>query len=271
MSELVLLQSQMKLLALILAYLISHTIQKPDKLRDFTWFKSWAKWFEKSSGIKSPELNVILTVAIPVTVIYFILSLLFGSVLGVLLVSVLILFYVIGPHSLEEDAESGEIHKRLGLRKNTKVSTLIKTMTEVSMHRWFGVFFWYVVLGVAGALIYRLSERLDFYTENDNELKSTTTRLMKVLNFPAAWMMVISLAIASDFERIFKKCKPYMSFENIKSMDDSFLYEATDFAVEICEIEPDEQKNVELVTLSVLKRMLVVWLVVVSIQVILAI
>ncbi|MCB1587115.1 MAG: hypothetical protein KDI52_12605, partial [Xanthomonadales bacterium] len=134
----------MKLLALILAYLISHTIKKPDKLRDFTWYKNWARWFEKSSGIKSPELNVILTVALPVLVIYFILSLLFGSVLGVLLVSVLILFYVIGPHSLEEDAESGEIHKRLGLRKNTKVSTLIKTMTEVSMHRWFGVFFWYV-------------------------------------------------------------------------------------------------------------------------------
>jgi membrane protein required for beta-lactamase induction len=94
---------------------------------------------------------------------------------------------------------------------------------------------------------------------------------MKILNYPVAWMMVISLAIASDFERIFKKCKAYMKSDNIKSMDDTFLYEAADFAVENCEVEAGSDTSIEVVTISVLKRMLFVWLVFVSILVILAV
>lgn len=261
----------MKLLALIFAYLISHVIAKPQRLRNFEWFKSWSIWLDKHFRISNKEVAVITMVAVPVFVISFILLALFNSILGLLLVSILVLSYCIGPQSLEEEVESGKIRQKLGIRKNAIISVLIKKMTQISLQRWFGVFFWYVLLGIVGALMYRLSERLDFFTKNDDSKKATTTKLMKILNYPVAWMMVISLAVASDFERIFKKCKPFMSFENISNMDDSFLYDAADFAVENCEIEEGNKQSIEQVTVNVLKRMLVVWLVFVSILVILAI
>lgn len=261
----------MKLLALILAYLISHLITKPQRFRQFAWFETWSKWFFSVVNWSVSELSVIAVVGIPVVAISSILLGVFDSTMGNLLVAILVLGYCIGPESLEEEVASGDIRSKLGIRKNSKISLLIKKMTQISLKRWFGVFFWYVVLGVVGALIYRLSERLDFYTKDDEDVKSSIQKLMKILNYPVAWMMVISLAIASDFERIYKKCKAYMSIENIKSMDDTFLYEAADFAVENCEVESENESSIEQVTINVLKRMLLVWLVFVSILVILAV
>jgi membrane protein required for beta-lactamase induction len=94
---------------------------------------------------------------------------------------------------------------------------------------------------------------------------------MAILNYPVAWMMVMLLAIASDFERIYKKCKPFLNIKTITSMDDSFLYEATDFAVENCEVEPESDSSIEQVSIRVLKRMLVVCMVFISILVIFAV
>ena len=261
----------MKLLALIFAYAISHVISNPQRFRNFQWFKSWSIWLDNRTNFTTKELTILIIVVVPIIVISIILQTVSGSVVGMLLVSILVLSYCIGPKSLDEDVESGKIHKKLGLRKNAKISVLIKKMTQVSLHRWFGVFFWYLLLGIVGALLYRFSERLDFFTNNDSNTKAATTKVMKILNYPVTWMMAISLAIASDFERVLNKCKPFMSIDNIVNMDDSFLYDATDFAVENCEIEKDDKKTIEQVTLGVLKRMLVVWLVFVSILVILAI
>jgi len=262
----------MKLLALIIAYLFSHMIPKPQRFRNFHWYQIWMDWLERTTHFKMKELTLIVSIGVPVFVISFVLNGLVYSIVSSLLISILVLSYCIGPESLEEDVKSKEIRTKLGVRKNAKIPVLIKTMTQVSMKRWFGVFFWYVVLGIAGALIYRLAERhKQFLSEStDENSMNAISQLMRILNYPVAWLMVISLAIASDFERIFKKCKPFMTFENIKHFDDSFLYEATDFAVENCEVEDDDEKSIEEVTISVLKRMLVVWLVFVSIFVIFA-
>ncbi|MCF6289067.1 MAG: hypothetical protein L3J53_07530 [Proteobacteria bacterium] len=261
----------MKLLALIIAYLISHLINKPERFRQFNWFKSWSDWFTGKTNFVHNELTVITIIALPVVAIYLILATIFNSVLGGLIMGILVLSYCIGPESIENDVASGDIRNKLGVRKNAKVAMLIKTMTRVSLQRWFGVFFWYIVLGVVGALLYRLSERLDFYSAKDSKLKPASTRVMQILNYPVAWMMVVALAIASDFERIYIKCKPYLKFDNMLQLDTAFLYEATDFAVENCELKPDNKDSIEVVTLSVLKRMLVVWLVIVAILVIIVI
>ena len=259
----------MKLLALIFAYAISHFVAKPHRFRLFSWFRSWYQWLLKSSVFKSKELNLIIIIAVPVAVIASILLNLYSSIYGGLLIAIVVLSFCIGPESLEEDVESGELRKRIGIADDAGIATLIKKMTQVSLKRWFGVFFWYVVLGIVGALIYRLSERLDQYLDEADEMQATVAKLIKILNYPVAWMMVMSLAIASDFERIYKKCKPFFNVNNIKTLDDSFLYEATDFAVENCEAEAEDDLSIEQVAMKVLKRMLVVWLVFVAILVIL--
>jgi len=258
----------MKLLALILAFAISHLIPKPSRFRKFQWLDAWLNWFQGKSTLKQQDLNLLVIIALPVIIISIILFSIFSSLTGQLLISILVLVFCIGPESLDEDVDSNQIRTKLKVRKNASMSTLIKKMVRVSLGRWFGVFFWYVVLGIVGVLIYRFAERLLHFIPKDSELKLSINKLMKILNYPVAWFMVISLAIASDFERVFKKCKPYMNVQNIKAMDASFLYEATDFAVENCEADSKSENNLEKVTLSVLKRMLVVWLVFVAILVI---
>lgn len=258
----------MKLLALILAFAISHFIPKPQNFRSFQWLKLWSDWFQDKSTLKQQDLNLLVIIALPVVIISIILFGIISSLVGQLLVSIVVLVYCIGPESLDEDVDSDQIRTKLKIRKNASISTVIKKMVRISLGRWFGVFFWYVVLGIVGVLIYRFAERMLHFIPKDSDLKLSINKLMKILNYPVAWFMVISLAIASDFERIFKKCKPYMNFQNIQAMDASFLYEAADFAVENCEVEPESDKSLETVTLSVLKRMLVVWLVLVAILVI---
>ena len=258
----------MKLLALIIAFAISHFIPEPQKYRSFQWLKIWSDWFQEKSTLKQQDLNLVVIIALPVVLFSIVLFGIISSLLGHLLVSIVVLMYCIGPESLDEDVDSDQIRKKLKVRKNASISSLIKKMVRVSLGRWFGVFFWYVVLGFVGVLIYRFAERMLHFIPTDSILKPSINKLMKILNYPVAWFMVVSLAIASDFERIFKKCKPYMNIQNVKSMDASFLYEAADFAVENCEVDAETGTNLEKVTLSVLKRMLVVWLVFVAILVI---
>jgi len=264
-------ENYMKLLALILAYLVSHQLKQPQRFRSFTWFKKWSQWFEKQAQLSNKELLLLLIIAIPVALISFILMNIFDSSLGMLVVSILVLSYCIGPESLEEEVESQKVRSKLTVKKEDSVAVLIKKMTQASLKRWFGIFFWYLLLGIVGALMYRLAERLDAGLAETDSKKPVITKFLHILNYPVSWFMVVSLAIASDFERIYKKCKPFMTLDNIKKMDDSFLYSAADFAVENCEVEEDDKKNIEQVTISVLKRMLVVWLVFAAILVILAV
>lgn len=258
----------MKLLALIFAYTVSHYASNPQRFRQFDWYESWVIWLSKRLKGVTAEFSTIIIVALPVLLISLVVFMLFNSIVGSLLISIFILSYCIGPESLEEDINSGDVGKRLGIRSDATISTLIKKITQVAMKRWFAVFLWYMILGIIGVLIYRLSERLDYYTKPSDSNKSSITRLMAILNYPVAWMMVMLLAIASDFERVYKKFKPFLNMKTIMSMDDSFLYEATDFAVENCEVEPEDDSSIEQVTIRVLKRMLVVCLVIVSILVI---
>lgn len=261
----------MKLLALIIAFAISHFVNNPEKLRKFDWFVKWVNWFIQKIKLPLPELSVILIVGLPVLLISLVAMGLFNSVVGELLLTVLVLSYSIGPKSLDEEVKNNAIRENHSIRKNAKVETVIKKMTKLAMQRWFGVFFWYVVLGIIGAVLYRLSERLFKITEESDATYSVVANLMKILNYPVSWAMVVSLAIASDFERIYKKCVPSMKMESITKLDASFLYEAADFAVENCEVDTDEKVNIETTTLNVLYRMLVVWLVFVSVLVILAV
>ncbi|MFK8010632.1 MAG: hypothetical protein AB8B80_01235 [Marinicellaceae bacterium] len=260
----------MKLLALIIAYLVSHVISKPVRFRNFKWYEYWKIWFLDKSYFKHQELNLLITIFIPIVIICLLIDVMTSSMVGSLLASILVLAYCIGPESLEEDVESGDIRSQLSINKEAEVSTLIKKMTEVSLKRWFGVFFWYIILGIFGALMYRLAERHDLLTKDNDLGKASINALIKILNYPVAWMMVVSLSIASDFERVLKKCKPFMNLDNMKKLDTTFLYESTDFAVEICEVDDDNKQSIEKITLSVLKRMLLVWLVFVSIFVIFA-
>ena len=79
-----------------------------------------------------------------------------------------------------------------------------------ALRRWFGIIFWFAVLGITGALLYRL---VDWLVNEDYMLmegqKSLFTRLQQIMDWPAAQLMTLSLAIATDFDSVFVAWKRY--------------------------------------------------------------
>jgi membrane protein required for beta-lactamase induction len=150
---------------------------------------------------------------------------------------------------------------------------IVNQLTDAALHRWFGVFFWYVVLNVYGALLYRVMCHLA-QTEGNHQVKSDLMSLMKLVEFPVTILMTVSLALASDFDRIWQHCKQYLTVETLKNLNSQYMYKSMDFAVEQCEIEKNDENNsqiIQLTTYKVLKRMLVVWLVFSALMVIFSI
>lgn len=258
----------MKLLAIIIAFALYHYIDKPNGLKSFGWIKALHR--EVSGWTESERLQWAWLILLPNLLLWILLVGIFDlyhAGVGMLLVSVGVLYYCLGPDTIEADLANQNIKKRLGLSDDASSSTLVTALTNAALHRWFGVFFWYVILGIYGAITYRVACHL---AHQQKSASPFATHALRVLEFPVTVLMTVSLALASDFDRIWRHCKQYLTRETLRTMNCQFLYKSMDFAVEQCEIETeDENKDqiIEHTTFIVLKRMLVVWLVLVALLV----
>jgi AmpE protein len=73
------------------------------------------------------------------------------------------------------------------------------------LRRWFGVLFWFLLLGAAGALLYRLAA-LGTQGEAREALppaaRDGATRLHALLDWPVAQAMSLSLALVGNFDTV---------------------------------------------------------------------
>lgn len=264
----------MKLLAIILAFGLYRYVEKPMVLRSFNWLTEFKIWWQQ--WIENLYAQIAMVIVLPLLGLYFLLSSVFDfsdNSIAYLLVHVAVLYYCLGPETILAMIKHDTTKQQLDISEGIKAEKLVYKITDAALHRWFGVFFWYVVLNVYGALIYRLLCHLT-HNEKDKQLKAVLKSMMRLIEFPVTIMMTASLALASDFDRIWKYCKQYLTIETLKSLNSQFMYKSMDFAVEQCEIdENDENKTqiIELTTYKVLKRMLVVWLVFSALMVIFSI
>jgi AmpE protein len=87
---------------------------------------------------------------------------------------------------------------------------MVDAVFSESLHRWFGVIFWFAVLGIVGAFLYRM---VDWLACEKSSLTSAQKQLImrtrQVLDWPAAQLMTLSLAIATDFDSVFIAWRRY--------------------------------------------------------------
>ncbi|WP_223788595.1 hypothetical protein [Marinicella meishanensis] len=258
----------MKLLAIIIAFALYHSVDKPGWLKSFAWIKSLHR--EISGWTASAQLQWVWLMLIPNLVLWIVFAGvldLYHDGIGLLLASVAVLYYCLGPDTIAGDLASRKIKQRLNVATDAPTSAVVTAMTDAALQRWFGVFFWYVVLGIYGAISYRVACYLVHHIKPASPFAA---HALRVLEFPVTVLMTASLALASDFDRIWRHCKQYLTRETLQTMNCQFLYKSMDFAVAKCEIETeDENKDhiIEHTTFAVLKRMLVVWLVMVALLV----
>lgn len=206
-----------RFLAVVIALLLVAFVPQVRTWRDWRWFD---RWVEQCGNVHGA--GRVLLVLAPPAIVVAIIGALLGSANWLALVwlafAVAVLIYTLGPHNLEADidavlASEGLVeraHAAQALRVHAdddavlplEPAALVEASVCSALKRRFGVVFWFVVLGPAGALLYRLAQRLGDHADTDADSRSAARRFAEALDWPAAHLMVFAMALVSDFDAV---------------------------------------------------------------------
>ncbi|TGD74040.1 hypothetical protein E4634_07835 [Mangrovimicrobium sediminis] len=183
----------MNFLALIIAVVLERFSGAAAYLQEDGWYQRWQSTM--GGKVTSGLLGAALTVAIPAIVAQFILLAATPILFGLLWIAlaVILLLYSFGRvdlaglqeryrgHCRRDDLQGAwlEVGNRLGWDEDApdeeqtpeQVHARIqRAFLYASLGRWFGVLFWFLVLGPAGALAYRLCQLLPAGEDRDTLL-----------------------------------------------------------------------------------------------------
>ena len=167
------------LLAVIVALAIGHLA--PDaasSVRQYGWFGGWLRWLNAQfpeGSIWRGRYGIALALVVPLLVVglfQFALDQPLWGFVG-LLFDIAVLFYCWGPRDLDLDvaavldapdaASRRSAAERLwpeGEPAKIDGASLVEAVFRNALRRWFGVLFWFCLLGPFGAVLYRLSASL---------------------------------------------------------------------------------------------------------------
>jgi AmpE protein len=220
----------MTIVSILIAFALCYFVRDLGRLHRFEWLKSTTNWCnEKCKDVPgwSGVVGFLFYFGIPLLLIGLVNLVLVETLgtLGGFLLALAVLIYTFGPHDLdtnidavihadndEQQAEALEAMLGEHSPEDTESSqaTAIEFVFREALQRWFGTIFWFAVLGIYGALMYRLADRL---TEGDLQLGEEQSelflRLRQVLDWPVAQLMTLALAISTDFDSVYRAWKQY--------------------------------------------------------------
>ena len=213
------------LVAVIVALVLGHVAHAPvAALRQFQWFSHGLQWL----GARAPEgafwrqrHGIWLALLPPVLLLALIQLALAGRLLGLasMVFGVLALIWTWGPRDLDTDVEAvldapdrqtrSERLAQLAPDPGVALaegSALPGGMMRSALRRWFAPLLWFLVLGPAGALLYRLVERAALADAGLLPVENAggTRTLLRWLEWPVAQLMALALALAGNFDRVFR-------------------------------------------------------------------
>ena len=211
------------LLAVIVALAIGHLA--PDiaaGLRRYDWFAGWLRWlnaqFPEGSFWRG-RYGIALALVLPLLVVGLLQVALDKPVWGFvgLLFDIAVLVYCWGPRDLDLDVAAvldapdavarRNAAARLGLVGDAAKldgPTLVEAVFRTALRRWFGVLFWFCVLGPFGALLYRASV---LAAECDDcqlaqETASGAKAWLAILEWPVSQLATLALALVGNFDSV---------------------------------------------------------------------
>ncbi|MEJ8567049.1 cobalamin biosynthesis protein [Elongatibacter sediminis] len=220
----------MTIIAILLAFALCHFIRELGQVRNHQWLHKWIGIADNAFS-KLPSwqdlTGYLIILFIPVLLLGLLNQLVltaFGT-LGVFLLAIAVLVYTFGPRDLDtqvadliaapEGPERERAHAAL-LRgevpddQEASRGATVGAVFSEALHRWFGIIFWFAVLGVVGAFLYRVVDWLACErTHLSDGQKHLFLRTRQILDWPAAQLMTLSLAIATDFDSVFAAWKTY--------------------------------------------------------------
>ena len=231
------------LIAVVAALLLGHFLPALARLRVFgAWLRvlEAPKWL---SALQSSRFGLVLALGIPAALVVTTQILLRGQAydLPSFAFAVLVLFYCWGPRDLDRDVgaildAADRATQREAARKlapehrpvRLSGAGLVEAAFRAAMTRWFAVLLWFLLLGPAGAVLYRLAALVD-----DRETgvplspmhAAAAARLRLVLEWPVAQLMVLSLGLVANMDAVFRAWRDWIreAGHGYLSLDNGFL------------------------------------------------
>jgi AmpE protein len=283
------------LLAVFLVLVSAQTLPDLARLRDFSWLKLWlARWGGGTEGSAGMALLLPLTLVVVCALVQGALThVLFG--LPAFAFGVAVLFYCWGPRDLEADIDavlkapdSDRRHAAAQLLRPEPATQelplesapLVEATFLSALSRWFGVLFWFVILGPAGAIGYRVVQLLArspaFIDETNAAQRAMLDRAALIVDWAPAHLMALTLALVSEFDAVLKTWRDYHAAhgKGYFALDLGFLGALARAGIDADVIAGDgyaTDVNDPLVELAdartVLKRILVTWLAIIAVLV----
>lgn len=212
------------LIAVVIVLLVGHAAPSLVALRRFEWLVAWRRYLEAASapdGALTGRLGLILMVGLPVLLVALLQIALRDPLWGLpgFVFAALMLFWCWGPRDLDVDVdavvEAGDADARRQATANLVHEpgdampdghALVAAVFEGALRRWFGPLLWFVLLGPAGVLTYRIFAQLGAdpaHADATPAQRDDARWLLSVLEWPAAQLMVLALALAANFDAVF--------------------------------------------------------------------
>lgn len=235
----------MTITAILLAFGLCYFVRELGRLHRFEWLTGYVGRVNGLLGEAPAWLGFTVILVLPLLAVGLLNGLFTGllGMLGAFLLAVAVLVYTLGPHDLDTDidaivhadddeAQARAMQNLLGACPPDDEACQAKAVEAVfreALERWFGTIFWFAVLGVFGAVLYRLADRITAGGITLPEGQAALfRRLRQVLEWPVAQLMTLALGLATDFDSVHKAWREYHDEQGhgLFEGDNGFLYAA---------------------------------------------
>lgn len=213
----------MTLAAAVVALVLGHVAQDfAAAVRRHGWFDDWLRWLGArfAQGIWQGRWGIALALLPPLLLVALLQWALHAPLLGFpgLLFGIGALFHCWGPRDLDLDVDA-IVDAPDAAARNAAIARLSPNATDMpsllvavfhaARRRWFGVLFWFLLLGAFGAVLYRL---VALAAEDDAGLLPSgnaagAKRLLAWLEWPVSQLMALFMALVGDFDTVFSAWK----------------------------------------------------------------